>query len=285
MKHLKPLEKVYQKEQGSSFVKLIADSLQDIYRSRFLSRQLAERDIKAQYRQSILGIFWAFVTPLATAFVWIFLRSSGTVDVTDTGIPYPLFAFTGTLLWSILLESVNSPLNATNASKGILSKINFPKEALIVSGIYKSLFNSLFKLILLVVFIFYFGVGFHPSLLLFPLGVLVMVFVGNTIGLLITPIGMLYKDIARAIKFGFQFLMYVTPVVFAIPEKEGLMKSFMEWNPFTPLILTARSLAVGTSPEYLAYFWVVLACCVPLFLLGLVFYRISIPIFVERLSA
>ena len=135
------------------------------------------------------------------------------------------------------------------------------------------------------VFIFYFGVGFHPSLLLFPLGVLVMVFVGNTIGLLITPIGMLYKDIARAIKFGFQFLMYVTPVVFAIPEKEGLMKSFMEWNPFTPLILTARSLAVGTSPEYLAYFWVVLACCVPLFLLGLVFYRISIPIFVERLSA
>ncbi|WP_304133504.1 ABC transporter permease [Mesonia mobilis] len=208
MKHLKPLEKVYQKEQGSSFVKLIADSLQDIYRSRFLSRQLAERDIKAQYRQSILGIFWAFVTPLATAFVWIFLRSSGTVDVTDTGIPYPLFAFTGTLLWSILLESVNSPLNATNASKGILSKINFPKEALIVSGIYKSLFNSLFKLILLVVFIFYFGVGFHPSLLLFPLGVLVMVFVGNTIGLLITPIGMLYKDIARAIKFGFQFLMF-----------------------------------------------------------------------------
>ena len=285
MKQLKPLEKVYQKEQGLSFIRLIADSLQDIYRSRFLSRQLAERDIKAQYRQSILGIFWAFVTPLATAFVWIFLRSSGTVELTDTGIPYPLFAFTGTLLWSIIIESVNSPITSTNSSKSILSKINFPKEALIVSGVYKVLFNSLFKFLLLLVFVFYFGVGFHPSLLLFPLGILVMVFVGNTIGLLITPIGMLYKDIARAIKFGFQFLMYVTPVVFAIPEKEGLMKSFMEWNPFTPLILTARSLAVGTSPEYLAYFWVVLACCVPLFLLGLVFYRISIPIFVERLSA
>mgnify|MGYP007063791179 CR=1 FL=1 len=119
MKHLKPLEKVYQKEQGLSFLRLIIDSLQDIYRSRFLSRQLAERDIKAQYRQSILGIFWAFVTPLATAFVWIFLRSSGTVELTDTGIPYPLFVFSGTLLWSILMESVNSPLNTTKSSKGI----------------------------------------------------------------------------------------------------------------------------------------------------------------------
>ncbi|MEO2059138.1 MAG: ABC transporter permease [Mesonia sp.] len=285
MKHLKPLEKVYQKEQGLSFLRLIIDSLQDIYRSRFLSRQLAERDIKAQYRQSILGIFWAFVTPLATAFVWIFLRSSGTVELTDTGIPYPLFVFSGTLLWSILMESVNSPLNTTKSSKGILSKINFPKEALIISGIYKVLFNSLFKFILLVVFIFYFGVGFHASLLLFPIGILVMVFVGTIVGLLITPIGMLYTDVAKAIKFGFQFLMYITPVVYVVSEKEGLMKTIMEWNPFTPLITTTRSLAVGTPPEYMTYFWVVLACCIPLFLLGLVFYRISIPIFVERLSA
>ncbi|SHI37946.1 lipopolysaccharide transport system permease protein [Mesonia phycicola] len=282
---LKPMVKIYQKEQSLSFFKIIKESLQDIYASRFLSRQLAERDIKAQYRQSILGIFWAFVTPLATAFVWIFLRSSGTVEVTDTGIPYPLFAFTGTLLWSIIIESVNSPITSTNSSKSILSKINFPKEALIISGAYKVLFNSLFKFLLLLVFLFYFGVGFHPTLLLFPIGIVIMVFVGNTIGLLITPIGMLYNDVAKAIKFGFQFLMYVTPVVFAIPAKEGIMKTIMEWNPFTPLILTVRGLGVGNIPADLTYFWIVLGGCVPLFLIGLVFYRISIPIFVERLSA
>ncbi len=81
-----------------------------------------------------------------------------------------------------------------------------------------------------------------------------------------------------------QFLMYITPVVYAIP-KTGLMKTVMEWNPITPIILTARDVVVGAQPEYLAYFLGVLLVCVPLLFLGLIVYRIAIPIIVERLSA
>src|SRR5690554_3473470 len=99
--------KVYQKESNLRLGKLLKESLSDIGKSRFLSFQLAKRDIQAQYRQSYLGIIWAFVTPLATAFVWIFLNNSGTVRVTDTGIPYPVYAFSGTLLWSIIAEAIN----------------------------------------------------------------------------------------------------------------------------------------------------------------------------------
>lgn len=253
-------------------------------RSRFLAKQLAVRDIKSQYRQSYLGIIWAFITPLTTAFVWIVLNKTGTITLTDTGIPYPIYAFSGTLLWSIITESINSPMSNTNGAKGILTKINFPKEALLVSGVYKLLFNSAIKVVLLLVFLIVFGVGFHASLLLFPLAFLGAIFFGTTIGLFITPIGMLYKDIAKIISMGLGFLMYVTPVVYAIP-KEGLMKTLMEMNPMTPLILTARDLAVGQTPEYLSYyFWMMLAC-IPLFFIGLVFYRISIPVIVERMSS
>src|SRR5210317_660039 len=168
-----------------------------MFRSRFLARQLAVRDVKAQYRQSFLGILWAFATPITTAFVWIFLNSSGTIRLTDTGIPYPVYAFTGTLLWSIMTESINSPINATNSARSILSKINFPKEALIVSGIYKLLFNSSIKILLLLVFLPVFGVGFHSSILFFPFAILGAVLFGTTLGLFLTPMGMLYKDISR----------------------------------------------------------------------------------------
>jgi len=276
--------KIYQKESNLRIGRLLKESLADMMRSRFLSFQLAKRDIQAQYRQSYLGIIWAFVTPLATAFVWIFLNSSGTVRVTDTGIPYPVYAFSGTLLWSIIAEAINSPMGSTNSARSILSKINFPKEALIVSGVYKMLFNSSIKVVLLLVFIFFFGVGFHWSLLLFPFVLLGGVLFGTTLGLLITPLGMLYKDIGRMISFGLQFLMYITPVVYAIP-KSGIMKTVMELNPFTPIILTARDLAVGMPPVHLNYFLIVIACCVPLFFIALLFYRISIPILVERMSA
>lgn len=275
--------KVYQKENNLRPGKLLKESLADIVNSRFLSFQLAKRDIQAQYRQSYLGILWAFATPLATAFVWIFLNNTGTVRVTDTGIPYPVYAFSGTLLWSIITEAIDSPMSSTNSAKSILSKINFPKEALIISGIYKLLFNSSIKVLLLIVFIFFYGVGFHWSLLLFPVALLGGVLFGTTLGLFITPLGLLYKDIGRMISFGLQFLMYVTPVVYAIP-KSGVMKTIMEWNPFTPIILTARDLAVGLPLEHLTYFLIVVACCVPLFFIALLFYRISIPILVERMS-
>lgn len=274
-------EKIYQKENSLNPGKLLKESLGDIYSSRFLARQLAERDIKAQYRQSYLGIIWAFITPLATAAVWIFLNLSGTIEVTDTGIPYPVYAFTGTLLWSIITESINSPTTSTNSARGLMSKINFPKEALIISGIYKLLFNSSIKIVLLLVFVFLFGIGFHWSLLLLPFVILGALLFGTTIGLFLTPISMLYKDVGKIVGMGFSFLMYITPVVYAVPDK-GLMKTVMEVNPFTPIILTSRDLITGASPQYLMYYFVVLAASVPLFFLALLSYRISIPIIVER---
>jgi len=276
--------KVYQKENNLHIGRLLKESLSDMISSRFLARQLAVRDIKAQYRQSYLGIIWAFITPLTTAFVWIFLNNTGTIRVTDTGIPYPVYAFSGTLLWSIITQSINAPAGSTKSAKSILSKINFPKEALLVSGIYKLLFDSSIKIVLLVVFVFVFGVGFHGTLLLFPLAILGAVFFGTTIGLLLTPISMLYNDISKIISFGLRFIMYITPVVYAIP-KEGVMKTVMEWNPLTPIILTTRDLAVGMEPQFLTYYLIILACCIPLFFIALIFYRISIPIVVERLSA
>ena len=276
--------RVYQKQNNTKIGRLFKESLSDIYSSRFLAKQLAVRDIKAQYRQSYLGIIWAFVTPLTTAFVWIFLNSTGTIRLTDTGVPYPVYAFSGTLLWSIISDAIKSPTASTNSAKGIMSKINFPKEALIISGIYKLLFNSSVKIVLLVVFVFFYGVGFHTSLLLFPFAILGAILFGTTIGLFLTPIGMLYKDIQKIVGMGLGLLMYVTPVVYAIP-KEGVMKTIMEYNPFTPLILTTRDFVIGAEPMYLSYFIGIILVCIPLFFIGLLFYRISIPIIVERMSA
>jgi lipopolysaccharide transport system permease protein len=277
--------KIYQKEHSKGVLSYLKDSLSDIYRSRFLAKQLAVRDIKAQYRQSYFGILWAFITPLTTAFVWIFLNNSGTVTLTDTGVAYPLCAFAGTLIWSMLKDAINAPITNTNASKNILSKINFPKEALIVSGLYKLLFNSSVKIILLLVFLVVYGVGLQPSLVFLPLVILGILVFGTAIGLLITPIGMLYKDIARMINMGLNLIMYITPVVFAIPKESGFMQTLMQYNPLTPLVMTVKDVAFGTEPLYLTYFMMLMVCSIPVFCIGLLFYRISIPIIVERLSA
>jgi lipopolysaccharide transport system permease protein len=185
----------------------------------------------------------------------------------------------------MLKDAINAPISNTTAAKNILSKINFPKEALIISGLYKLLFNSSVKIILLLVFLVVYGVGLQPSLVFLPLVILGILVFGTAIGLLITPIGMLYKDVARMINMGLNLIMYITPVVFAIPKESGLMQTLMQYNPLTPLVMTVKDVAFGTEPLYLTYFVILMTCSIPVFCVGLLFYRISIPIIVERLSA
>ena len=228
--------RIYQKENNHNIVKLLSASISDMFRSHFLAKQLAVRDIKGQYRESFLGMLWLFVMPVVTALTWVFLSYSGTVKLTETDVAYPVYVFTGTFIWSIIKEAISSPTQSTNASKGIISKINFPKEALILTGIYKLLFNSSVKVLVLFLFVIIYGVGFHWSQLFFPLVILAAVLFGTTLGLFITPISMLYNDVSKLINMGLGFLMYITPVVYAIP-KTGFMKTLMTYNPFTPFIL------------------------------------------------
>ncbi len=280
-----PLEtKIYQKDNRLKLNRVLKACVKDFFGSHFLAKQLATRDIRAQYRQSYLGIIWAFITPVFSALVWIMLSVTGTVKLSDTGIPYPVYVFSGTLIWSILKEAINLPTSNTNAARSILTKINFPKEALILSGMYKLFFNSAIKILLLVLIVILFGLGFSWSLLLFPLVIVCAVLFGVTIGLFITPFGLIYTDVGKIITFGLGLVMYITPVVYAIPQ-EGVMRTIMEINPFTPMIIVARNVIVGSNPEFLSYFLSIIGISFPLFFIGLLFYRISIPIIVERLSA
>ena len=91
-------------------------------------------------------MLWALIIPLANTAVWLFLTGSKVVQVAATAIPYPVFVFTGTLLWSTLIDALNAPLQVVSVNKALLAKINFPREALIVSGVYQTLYDAAIKL-------------------------------------------------------------------------------------------------------------------------------------------
>ncbi|HAC16073.1 MAG TPA: polysialic acid transporter [Bacteroidetes bacterium] len=258
--------------------------LSDVYSSRELAWRLAVRDISAQYRQAALGIVWAFVLPLVNTFTWVFLSQSGVVTLTETAIPYPVYVFVGTMLWQILVDSINAPLAETTAAKTMLSKLNFPREALIVSGIYKTLFNALIKVVLVITAIAFFAIYPSFSLLLLPIGLISLILVGTAIGLLITPIGVLYTDIGKAIPLFMQFLMYITPVVFAMPSG-GLAEIVFKANPFSYLILTIRGWITNTPVEFLDGFILVNILFFIMLLFVLLIYRLAMPILIERMSS
>ncbi len=264
--------------------KLWREMKQDLWAGRELAWRLAVRDINAQYRQSVLGVLWALINPLTTTAVWLFLSTSRLVQVADTGLPYPVFVFTGTLMWSILIDSFNAPLGQVNANRALLAKINFPREALILTGIYQTLFNATIKLgILLLVLPF---LGIHPGWggLLIPVGILALMLTGTALGLAITPLGVLYGDIGRGIPLITQFLMYLSPVVFPLATT-GWTGTAMRLNPLTPLILNARAWFTGQPPELLGEWALAVGGSAVLLLLVWMVYRLAMPILIERMSA
>jgi lipopolysaccharide transport system permease protein len=268
----------------TSPAKMLGAMFRDLLSARGLAWRLALRDIKAQYRQAFLGILWAFIVPLANTVVWVFLSSSGIIRVSDTALPYPVFVFTGTMLWAIFMDALNAPLQQSNAAKSMLSKLNFPREALILSGIYQTLFNACIKVALLLAALLVMAINPGWNILLFPVALLSLVLVGTALGLMITPVGLLYTDVGRAMPLLMQFLMYLTPVVFPVP-KAGWAALLITLNPLTPLIVTARDWLTGTPPHLLTYFLFVNLFAFVLLLLAWAMYRLAMPVLVERMSS
>jgi lipopolysaccharide transport system permease protein len=264
--------------------RMLREMLADLNAGRELAWRLAVRDISAQYRQTALGILWAFILPLANTLTWIFLNSSGVVAVADTALPYPVYVFTGTMLWAIFMDAVNAPLQTTIAAKSMLTKLNFPREALLVSGVYQTLFNAGIKVALLLAVLPLMGIHLGWSLLLFPIALLSLVLFGTAIGLLLTPVGVLYTDIGKGLPLLMQFLMYLTPVVFAMP-KEGAAALIFTLNPLSPIILTARDWLTGVPADYLLGFFIVNLIALLLLAVVLIVYRLAMPILIERMSA
>jgi lipopolysaccharide transport system permease protein len=264
--------------------KMLAGMWGDLIRGRELAWRLAVRDISAMYRQSFLGILWAFIVPLAGTVTWIFLKGSGVIAISSTDIPYPVYVFAGTMLWSIFMDSLAMPLNQTNSAKAMLSKINFPRESLILSGIYQILFNSGIKVVLILAALIIMGVYPGWSLLLFPFAMLSLMLAGITVGMLLTPLGMLYTDIGKGIPLAMQFFMFVTPVVFPIP-KSGWVAQVFYYNPVTPIMMTARNWLTDTPAGFLHSFLYVNAVLVVLLFLSWIVYRVTMPVLIERMSA
>jgi lipopolysaccharide transport system permease protein len=262
---------------------MLASMVRDVAASRELAWRLFVRDISAQYRQSLLGYAWAFLPPLATTLIFTFLNSQQILNIADTSVPYPAFVMIGTLLWQTFLDALNSPLRAVNASRAMLTKVNFPREALILSGTADVVFNTVVRAVLLAATFLYYHLPVTGSLALVPIGVVALILLGMAIGVLLTPVGMLYTDVARGIVLVSGFWMLLTPVVYP-PPKSGAGALLATWNPVSPVLLTCRQWLVGQPASELTQFWWVGSLSLVGLIAGWVFFRLSLPHLIERIG-
>jgi lipopolysaccharide transport system permease protein len=216
--------------------------------------------------------------------VWVFLTNQGVIQLEDAGVPYPLFVLAGTTCWQIFVQSLLMPTQIVNANKSILTKINFPRQAILVAGLVELLVPLMAGLIILAATM---GImGQAPGFWLIPGVVLLLIFVlgGFFIGLFLLPIGILFKDVQYGLPAIMQMLMYLTPVVYPKPDYQGFAR-VLDYNPVTPVITAARAWIIN-MPEKPGWEVLLIATGVIFMLgyVGLVLYRVTLSVLIERMG-
>jgi lipopolysaccharide transport system permease protein len=265
-------------------VQLVQEMWRDLLASRELAWRLMVRDISAQYRQSFLGMFWAFIPPIVTAVGFTLATDAKVLNIGTTDLPYPAYIMFSMALWQTFVEALNGPLQAVVAAKPMLAKINFPREAIILAKLGEVFFNFGIKLILIIGLFIWFQMPISWTVILAPVALIHLVILGTFLGLFFSPIGVLYQDISRGLTMVTGVWLFITPVVFPVP-KEGFFATLVNLNPVTPLLVTIRELATTGIVSNSFGFWLVSGIAFVGLLLSWVIYRLTMPILIERMSA
>jgi lipopolysaccharide transport system permease protein len=256
----------------------------DLRASRELAWRLFVRDISAQYRATIFGYVWAVLPPLITSLVFILLNSSNVVNMQETEVPYPAYVMMGTVFFSLFADSLTAPLKLVTASKVMLARINFPREALLLSAMAQVVFGFGIKLLLLTVTMVVFSVSVKWTAILAVIPLAGLLLMGTMIGILLVPPGLLFQDISYSLAVVTNGLMFLTPVVYP-PPQHGLLAAIVNANPLTPLIVSAKDfVTVGFGPYTQMMVLVIVATVFVLFV-GWVVFRIALPVLIERVGA
>ncbi len=265
-------------------LQLFKEMGRDLLASRELAWRLMIRDISAKYRQSFLGIFWAIIPPILMAVGFTLAQGGGVVNIGATDLPYPAYVMFSMTLWQTFVEALNGPPQAVTAAKMMLSRIKFPREALIIAKLGEVFFNFGIKLILIVGLFIWYKIPVTWSVFLAPVALIHLVLLGTFFGLLLAPLGALYQDFSMGLTLITGFWLFLTPVVYPIPNN-GIFSTIVNLNPVTPLLVTTRELATTGVISDPQGFWVVSLIAIVGLLLAWIIYRLAMPYVVERMSS
>ena len=261
-----------------------ARSVSDIIRYRYLVWTLFSRDFKAQFKQSFLGYFWAALGPLLGVFSFVFMNYAGILNPGPLSVPYPVYAFVGTSLWGFLTSSIGVMSSGLNAQSELIMRTNIPKIALAASAFANIIYGVLVNLVLVVLFLLVFRMPANALSLAFPVLMLPLIVMGVGIGLVISVLGIIARDIGKIISQFFTLLMFLTPVIFVSDHIHSrMLHRLIMANPLTYLIEVPRSVLFAQTTPYWNEYLSATALAVVMLLLGIKVFDIVQDLVAERL--
>jgi lipopolysaccharide transport system permease protein len=218
----------------------------ELWEAREVLYRFGTRDIILRYRQTVVGVAWVVLQPLAAA--GIFSIVFGQVANLSSGdVPYFVFSFTGMLVWNLFNGIVTRSSPSLVANQALVAKVFFPRMLVPLSTVLAVLLDFLVASCLYVVLLFVFDVGVGWQVVTLPVWVAAAVLLGSGIGLAGSAITVKYRDVNYALPWVMQILLYATPVAYSLENVPANLLWLFNLNPLTWLLECFRWAALGTE--------------------------------------
>lgn len=229
--------------------------LREFGQYRYLLQNLVVRNVKARYKNSALGILWSMLNPLGLMLVFTVLFSI----LSDGNAPrqYPVFVLVGIIPWRFFSDSLLGGSVTVLNNGHLIKKVYFPRELLPISTLLSELINFLFGFLVLIVFLYAFGLGLTPYALWVPFILLTQLVFSLGLSFFLSTITTFYRDVMLILDVVLQAWFFLTPVFYSFETLFGVESTFMgvtfnpaqimRWlNPMASIIDGYRTVLWGT---------------------------------------
>ncbi len=215
--------------------------LKNFYKYRNLMYEIIRKNVKLQYRDSVLGMFWTFLQPLLTTIILVVIFGNVFGRSSDGIVNYPIYLLCGRLLYEFYSQSTKRAMRSIRNSASVIKKVYVPKYIYPVANVLSNFVTFCISLSVLVCFIIFFvATGKNPPhitgyILLFPVPILILLTLSIGVGLILSTLDVFFKDIDYLYEVFCLLLFYLTPIFYKISSLGMTNKFFLMFIKANPL--------------------------------------------------
>lgn len=222
--------------------------LREVWEHRDLIYLLVRRDISVLYRQSAVGAGWAILQPVLLAVVFsVFLGLLAKVPSAE-GIPYPVFAVSGMVMWLFFSNAMSRSSESTMSSSVLISRVYFPRVIIPVAAVIPSLVDFAVGFVVVLGAMFLYGTDPSVRVVLLPVVVLVALTTALGIGLWLSALHVRYRDVQHILPFLILVGLFISPITYPFSLVPADLQPIYALNPLVGVLEGYRWILFADYP-------------------------------------
>ncbi len=223
--------------------------LKEFWTYRELLYFLTWRDIKIRYKQTAIGVLWVILQPVITTAIFTVLFSNFARFETK-GIPYPLFALSGLMIWLFVHTSITMASNSLVSNTNLVTKIFFPRLIMPFAATLAGIADLFFSLVILVILMTYYGTAPGLQILFAPLFLILAIIQTMAFGTLFSAMNVRFRDVKFALPFALQVWMIASPLFYPSSLLSEKWRLVFAINPLVGILEGFRASLFGTPFDW-----------------------------------